>query len=67
MLPAKEFFGNSLDELRAHFGIVARPKTEIEREQPLSPKAWPKPSERRSRLVRVIQDCGIVPPKKEIE
>jgi hypothetical protein len=31
MLPAKEFFGDSLNELRAHFGIDARPKTETGR------------------------------------
>jgi len=33
MLPAKEFFGSSLDDLRAYFGIAATAKPETKRER----------------------------------
>ena len=32
MLPAKEFFGSSLDELRTYFGVAVAVKPEIKRE-----------------------------------
>jgi hypothetical protein len=33
MLPAKEFFGDSLDDLRAYFGIAVAAKREVERKR----------------------------------
>jgi hypothetical protein len=61
MLPASEFFGSSLEDLRVHFGITLRPKRETARKVLeggcllLSPKAWRK------------RRTAIVPLKKSIE